>query len=66
MRGTVKWYNDVKKYGFLKGEDGKDYFVHVTNIDAPGYKTLQKSARVEFDAANNERGPIAMQVKTLW
>ena len=64
--GTVKWFNDAKGYGFITPEDGsKDLFVHHTNIQAEGFKTLAEGAQVEFEARAGAKGPEATNVKTL-
>src|SRR5258707_869711 len=58
--GTVKWFNDSKGYGFISPEDeGKDLFVHHTAIAGDGFKSLSEGAKVEFDAAEGEKGPDA-------
>jgi CspA family cold shock protein len=48
-RGTVKWFNDAKGYGFIAQEDGSDVFVHFASIEMNGYKTLAEGQSVEFD-----------------
>lgn len=64
--GTVKWFNDAKGYGFITPEDGsKDLFVHHTNIQAEGFKTLAEGAQVEFESRAGAKGPEATNVKTL-
>ena len=63
MRGTVKWFNDQKGYGFITPDDGsKDVFVHHTAIQMAGFKTLQEGEEVEFDVEQDARGPKAMNV----
>jgi CspA family cold shock protein len=64
--GTVKWFNDAKGYGFITPEDGsKDLFVHHTNIQAEGFKSLAEGAKVEFESRAGAKGPEATNVKTL-
>lgn len=51
MKGTVKWFNDHKGFGFIAADDGQDYFAHYTSVMTTGYKTLKEGAAVEFDLA---------------
>lgn len=60
--GKVKWFNAEKGYGFITGEDGKDIFVHFSNIVDEGFKTLNDGQDVEFDLVQGERGPQAINV----
>ena len=63
--GTVKWFSDQKGYGFITPEDGsKDLFVHYSNIDMDGFKTLRDGQKVEFEAAEGRRGTEAMNVRS--
>ena len=61
MKGVVKFYNWKKRYGFIQGEDGKDYFVHMTGI-TPGTR-LYEGDKVEFDVEEGEKGPKAVNVR---
>ena len=66
MKGTVKWFNDQKGFGFITPEDGsKDLFVHHSSIQADGFKSLAENQKVEFDVEQSEKGPRAANVKTL-
>ena len=49
MKGTVKWFNSEKGYGFIVGEDGNDVFVHYSAIQVDGYKTLEEGQSVEYE-----------------
>jgi CspA family cold shock protein len=61
--GTVKWFNDAKGYGFITpADEGKDLFVHHSSISGDGYKSLPEGAKVEFEAAEGEKGPEAKNV----
>ena len=59
MKGTVKWFNRIKRYGFITGEDNKDYFVHESQISG----SLNEGDEVEFEPAEEEKGPQAQNVK---
>ena len=61
MKGKVKWYNRVKEYGFITGEDNKDYFVHASDIE--GDIGLDEGIDVEFELAEGDRGMKAVKVK---
>ena len=62
--GTVKWFNNSKGYGFIVPDDSeKDVFVHFSNIETEGYKTLEEGQKVEFETAEGEKGPEATNVK---
>ena len=63
MKGTVKWFNQKKGFGFILGEDGNDYFVHFTGIAREGFKTLEQGQAVTFDTSNNDKGVIAVNVQ---
>ena len=61
--GTVKWFNDAKGFGFITPEDGgRDCFVHHSNIQGDGFKTLDEGEQVEFDLVQNPKGPAAENV----
>ncbi|MEQ1856679.1 MAG: cold-shock protein [Longimicrobiales bacterium] len=62
-RGTVKWFNDQKGFGFITPEDGsKDCFVHHSAIQADGFRSLAEGAKVEFDLVQGTKGPAAENV----
>ena len=64
MRGTVKWYNEIKGYGFIQTEDNKDIFVHRTGLES-SYSGLEAGEIVEFEIKEGEKGPIATNVKRV-
>ena len=61
-KGTVKWFNNQKGYGFITAEDGKDVFVHYSALQMDGFKVLDEGEEVEFDVVNGEKGPQASNV----
>jgi CspA family cold shock protein len=64
--GTVKWFNDAKGYGFITpDEGGKDLFVHHSQITGEGFKSLAEGAKVQYDAAEGEKGPEARSVTAV-
>ncbi|MGD2063226.1 MAG: cold-shock protein [Nitrospirota bacterium] len=65
-RGTVKWFNDQKGFGFITPEgEGKDCFVHHTAIQADGFRSLNEGDQVEFDVVEGQKGPAAENVTRL-
>ena len=62
MTGKVKWFNAEKGYGFISTEDGKDVFVHYSQINSDGYKTLDEGQAVEFEINDGPKGPQATNV----
>ena len=61
-KGTVKWFNDAKGYGFITSEDGTDVFVHHTSIQGNGFKSLAEGEAVSFDVEKGPKGPKAVNV----
>ena len=62
LKGTVKWFNNAKGYGFIGREGGPDVFVHYSAITADGYKSLQEGDVVEFEIVQGQKGPQAANV----
>jgi CspA family cold shock protein len=60
--GTVKWFNSTKGFGFIEREDEKDVFVHYSEIDDTGYRSLEEGQRVEFTVVDGQKGPQAQKV----
>jgi cold shock protein len=65
-KGTVKWFNNSKGYGFLTPEDGsQDVFVHHSSIQGEGYKSLDEGQTVEFEVQQGQKGPEAVNVAKM-
>ena len=64
-KGTVKWFNNQKGYGFITAEDGKDVFVHFSGLNMEGFKTLEEGAAVEFDITDGAKGPQSVNVEVV-
>ena len=62
LKGTVKWFNNAKGFGFIGREDGPDVFVHYSAIASEGYKSLQEGDQVEFEIVEGQKGPQAGNV----
>ncbi len=64
-KGTVKWFNASKGFGFIEQEDGTDIFVHYSAIQSDNYKTLDEGASVSFEVVEGKKGPAAANVVQL-
>lgn len=64
-KGTVKWFNNQKGYGFITDAEGKDVFVHFSGLNMEGFKTLEEGANVEFDLTEGAKGPQATNVTVV-
>jgi CspA family cold shock protein len=62
LKGTVKWFNNAKGFGFIGRDGGPDVFVHYTAITSEGYKSLQEGDEVEFEIVDGQKGPQAGNV----
>ena len=62
VTGKVKWFSNVKGYGFIEQEGGQDVFVHYSSIQGEGYKTLEEGDTVTFEIVQGEKGPQASNV----
>lgn len=65
MKGTVKWFNAKKGFGFISDEEGNDAFVHFSALQMDGFKVLDEGDEVEFEVVNGEKGPQAANVTKL-
>ena len=63
--GTVKFFNAEKGYGFISREQGEDVFVHYSNIQGRGYRSLEQGQKVEFDVAPGRKGEEAQNVRAI-
>lgn len=65
QKGTVKWFNNQKGYGFISDEEGNDIFVHYSGLNMEGFKSLEEGQAVEFDVVNGAKGLQATNVTKL-
>ncbi|MDX9875876.1 MAG: cold-shock protein [Spongiibacteraceae bacterium] len=65
VKGTVKWFNNTKGFGFITPESGTDVFVHFRSIEGEGYRTLNQGEEVEFNLLNGPKGLHAEQVRKV-
>jgi len=64
-KGTVKWFNGQKGYGFISDEGGSDVFVHFTGIKSDGFRTLNEGDQVEYEITDGQKGPQAIDVTVI-
>ena len=64
-KGTVKWFNNQKGYGFISDENGNDVFVHFSGLNMEGFKSLEEGQAVEFEVTEGAKGPQAVNVTKL-
>ncbi len=64
-KGTVKWFNDQKGYGFISDAEGNDVFVHFSGLNMEGFKTLKEGQEVEFEVTEGAKGPQAINVTII-
>ncbi len=65
MKGTVKWFNNQKGYGFISDDEGNDVFVHYSGLSMDGFKSLEEGQEVEYDVTEGSKGPQAVNVVKL-
>lgn len=64
-KGTVKWFNNQKGFGFISDEQGNDVFVHYSGIQSAGFKSLEEGQPVEYEVIQGQKGPQAVNVVKL-
>jgi CspA family cold shock protein len=64
-QGVVKWFNADKGFGFISPTEGPDVFVHFSEIQGSGYKSLEENQKVEFEIVQGQKGPQAAQVRVI-
>ena len=64
MKGTVKWFNQDKGFGFITGEDGKEVFAHYSQIQKDGFKTLEENEEVTYEVTQGQKGTQASNITT--
>ncbi|MEK5755478.1 cold-shock protein [Acinetobacter variabilis] len=65
VKGTVKWFNETKGFGFIQQESGPDVFAHFSEIASSGFKTLMEGQQVEFSVVQGQKGPNAVNIAAL-
>lgn len=65
VKGTVKWFNETKGFGFIQQESGPDVFAHFSEIASSGFKTLMEGQQVEFSVVQGQKGPNAVNITAL-
>ena len=65
VKGTVKWFNETKGFGFIQQESGPDVFAHFSEIASSGFKTLMEGQQVEFSVAQGQKGPNAENIVAI-
>lgn len=65
QKGTVKWFNNQKGYGFISDSEGRDIFVHYSGVNMEGFKSLEEGQEVEFEVVNGSKGLQAINVTKL-
>jgi len=65
VKGTVKWFNEAKGFGFIQPESGPDVFAHFSEISSSGFKTLLEGQMVEFSVAQGQKGPNAINIVAI-
>jgi CspA family cold shock protein len=65
IKGTVKWFNDAKGFGFISREGGPDVFVHYSAVNSDGFKSLAEGDKVEFEIVEGQKGPQAANVQKI-
>ena len=65
VKGTVKWFNETKGFGFIQQESGPDVFAHFSEIASSGFKTLMEGQQVEFSVAQGQKGPNAVNIVAI-
>lgn len=64
-KGTVKWFNNQKGFGFISDEEGNDVFVHYSGLNMDGFKSLEEGQGVQYEVVNGAKGPQATNVTKL-
>ena len=65
VKGTVKWFNETKGFGFIQQESGPDVFAHFSESASSGFKTLMEGQQVEFSVAQGQKGPNAVNIVAI-